>query len=201
MFNLRDFNCSYNDIRIIPNSLGTLDRLNTFNCSNNVIKKIPIDIIKCKDLIYFSYSRNIIQYNTIIQRFIDRSYRKFIFHAPFQNSVKDSIICLLNDNTNLTDDEIKSQIIDNPYILCKKQLFIYIDCKDEHSILYCTFMDLFIKVYERIISNIHKEDLWKRLNEEMIESDCKCYTTRLTRLVKVLNGYYEDIKIDIPEEQ
>ena len=35
----------------------------------------------------------------------------------------------------------------------------------------------------------------------MKEADCKCYTGRLTRLVNVLNGYYEDIKIHISDSE
>ena len=116
-------------------------------------------------------------------------------------SIRESVICLLNDKYQISDNDIKQQILDNPYILCKEQLFEYIDCENEYSTLYCTFKDLFIKVYGRIINNEHVDVLWKRLNEEMIESDCKCYTGRLNRLINVLNGFYEDIKINISDNE
>jgi hypothetical protein len=56
-------------------------------------------------------------------------------------------------------------------------------------------------VYGRIIGSESQEDLWKRLNEELSESDCKCYTGRLSRLVNVLNGYYLDIRIMISDSE
>ena len=43
--------------------------------------------------------------------------------------------------------------------------------------------------------------MYQRLNEEMEEADCKCYTGRLSRLVNVLNGYYDDIKINISDSE
>ena len=37
----------------------------------------------------------------------------------------------------------------------------------------------------------------KILDEEIKDTICKCFTGRLTRLVNVLNGYYDDINIQI----
>ena len=41
----------------------------------------------------------------------------------------------------------------------------------------------------------------KRLDEEMQESECKCFTGRITRLVNVLSGYFEDINITISNSE
>ena len=40
-----------------------------------------------------------------------------------------------------------------------------------------------------------------RLNDEMLDSMCKCFTGRLTRLVNVLVGFSEDIEINISESE
>ena len=124
-----------------------------------------------------------------------------VHSSSIQKSVRESIINILNDKFIISDDEMRKQIIDNDKILYKEQLIEYIDGKEEHSTLYCTFKDLFIKVYGRIIANEHRDELWKRLNEELSESDCKCYTGRLSRLVNVLNGYYEDVNIMISDSE
>ena len=39
--------------------------------------------------------------------------------------------------------------------------------------------------------------LVKILQEEMLDTICQCFTGRMTRLVNVLNGYYDDIEIKI----
>jgi hypothetical protein len=43
----------------------------------------------------------------------------------------------------------------------------------------------------------NKEQIIKILNEEMLDTKCKCFTGRISRLVNVLNGYYNDINIKI----
>ena len=35
----------------------------------------------------------------------------------------------------------------------------------------------------------------------MLESECKCFTGRITRLVNVLCGYFDDIKITISNNE
>ena len=211
LINLHTFICSSNQITEIPKEIFQLINLHTFGCSSNKITEIPIDIINCRNLTDISIYGNEIELSPIIQRFINRmgnilnhkiyNDAQNIHASSIQKSVRDSIICLLNDKYSISDDDIRRHIIDNPHIRCKERLFEYIDCKEEHSTLYCTFNDLFIKVYGRIISNEHQDELWKRLNEEVIESECKCYTGRLSRLVNVLNGYYDDIKITISDNE
>ena len=68
----------------------------------------------------------------------------------------------------------------------------------EHSTLFVRFYDIFEKVYGRIQYN---DELINRLNEELIESDCKCFTGRITRLVNVLNGFFDDIQINISSSE
>ena len=56
-------------------------------------------------------------------------------------------------------------------------------------------------VWERIKSSEHKDDIKKILNEEILDAECKCFTGRITRIVNVLNGYYDDIKIGVSENE
>jgi len=44
-------------------------------------------------------------------------------------------------------------------------------------------------------------EIQKRLNEEMQESECKCFTGRISRLVNCLSGYSDKVKIQISESE
>jgi len=101
----------------------------------------------------------------------------------------------------MNDDVLIDQIVKNPYIKNKDQLIDYLNNKDVHSTLFCTFKDVFVKVWLRIINSEHRDELFKRLNEELNESECKCFTGRLSRLVNALNGYFPDIKINISDNE
>ena len=75
--------------------------------------------------------------------------------------------------------------------------------EDIHSVLLVSFYDVFEKVFIRI-QNSDKEkklELYKRLDQEMSDSECKCFTGRLSRLVSVLVGYFEDIIITISDSE
>jgi hypothetical protein len=47
----------------------------------------------------------------------------------------------------------------------------------------------------------NKKELINILNTEMKDADCKCFTGRITRLINVLVGYYDDIHIRISDSE
>jgi len=83
----------------------------------------------------------------------------------------------------------------------KRLLFEYIDNKEVHSILNITFEELLLSVYDFIEKNENKEELFKIMNDEMSEANCKCFTGRISRLINVLNGYDEHIEIHIADNE
>jgi len=44
-------------------------------------------------------------------------------------------------------------------------------------------------------------EIQKRLNEEMQDSECKCFTGRISRLVNCLSGYSDKVCIQISENE
>ena len=44
-------------------------------------------------------------------------------------------------------------------------------------------------------------EIQKILNEEMQESECKCFTGRISRLVNCLSGYSDKLEIKISENE
>ncbi len=173
--------------------------------------RIPIEIINCRDLINLEYNNNPIEKIDIrITRFMERM-RNYKNHSVFndsqnihsssiQQSTNKSINNLMKDIITVKkEDLIKELVLLNPK--CLDQLIEYLEIKDVHSTLLINFEDLFIRVLQRIILSEHKTELLIRLNDEMSDSMCKCFTGRLTRLVNVLVGFFDDIEINISDSE
>ena len=66
-----------------------------------------------------------------------------------------------------------------------------------------TFKELFTAVMIEIdsLSMDLQIEIQKRLNEEMQESECKCFTGRISRLVNCLSGYSNKVVIQISESE
>ena len=79
----------------------------------------------------------------------------------------------------------------------------YIDCIDIHSMLNITFKELFIAVVFEMesLSMDLQIEIKKRMNEEMQDSECKCFTGRISRLVNCLSGYSDKVRIQISENE
>jgi hypothetical protein len=144
------------------------------------------------------------------QRFIDR-IRNYKNHGIFkdgqnihassiQTSTKLSIDALFKDPFDCSKDDIVKECI-SWSISCLPDLLTYLDDTDVHSTLFVSFYDVFVKVFGRIISHPNKTDIIHRLNDELKESECKCFTGRLTRLVNCLVGFYDDIVIGISNSE
>jgi len=59
------------------------------------------------------------------------------------------------------------------------------------------FSRLLLRNWQRIINSDHKEELFRILEEQIADSECKCFTGRFNRTLSVLVGFYDDIKINI----
>jgi hypothetical protein len=69
--------------------------------------------------------------------------------------------------------------------------------KNVHSDLFVSCYDVFVKIYGRIISSHNCDTLIGRLDDELGDGINVCFTGKLTRLVNVLSGFYDDIHINI----
>jgi hypothetical protein len=87
-----------------------------------------------------------------------------------------------------------------------KQLLEYIEDDTVHSVLQVTFQEVFLSVWN-MIKNLSNEnqskrrDILERLNQEMADSDCKCFTGRLTRMVNCLTGFTPLVNIQIADNE
>ncbi len=122
-----------------------------------------------------------------------------IHNSNIQQSIKTSLANLLNDRNLLDFKDIIDYILDSNIIdsNIKQEILNYCDDNLEHSLLLVTFKDIFHYVVNRIIKSKESDELLKILNNEMKDTICKCFTGRISRLINVLNGFYDDINITI----
>lgn len=215
---LEELHVQENAIMQIPASIGRCAQLKTLNVSSNLLHTLPVELTQCTRLDTFHYSENEIEMPAPIQRFLDRNLRRTtrnygglyadgqnVHASSIQESIKNSLLHLMNDTYSVSKDVVVAEIIESPHVQKKEILIGYInDEKETHSTLYCTFFDAFMKVWGRIVGCGDEEkraELFKRLNEELADGECKCFTGRLSRLVNVLNGFFDDIQIQISSNE
>src|SRR3990167_9330043 len=209
--NLQYLNLSLNKINNICPEIGQLQNLQYLDFGNNRITIIPADIIQCNNLVRIEYHDNNIEYYIpCVQRFLDRIKNaggtivniyndgQNVHTSSIQTSIKNSIFNLLN--TRYKINEVNNYIEYSVLAIKTKELITeYISLKETHSNLDCTFEEIFKAVWNEILTlNVDFQDeVKKRLNEEMDDSECKCFTGRISRLVNCLSGYSDKVSIQI----
>ncbi len=218
--NLLEFNCFNNKLSSLPDNM-IFPNLEEFDCGNNKLTSLPLCILNWKNIRIIIRHNNPIELSPQIARFIDR-YRARLFNdtqnvyndtqnvhnSIIQTSVKDSI----NNITTRTDllkydkDELHKLIINDNILtqLCKEQLIEYCSDMTEHSLLLLTFSEVLWFVLQTIHNDFSIEvqnEIKKILNDEMKESECKCFTGRMNRSVNCLNGFSSHVKINIQDSE
>ena len=205
---------SYNQLTQLPGEIGNLTQLTDLYLSNNRLTQLPIEIGNLTQLTTLDLRGNPIEntLNPIIQRLLQRIQNKRnqkniysntqnVHSSSIQKSIKDSIHTLMN----YYNPEHVLTYLDWTELHQKTKEIIteYMDCKDVHTMLDITFKELFIAIViemEKLSPDLQKE-IKQRLNEEMQESECKCFTGRISRLVNCLSGYSDKVKIQISESE
>lgn len=87
-----------------------------------------------------------------------------------------------------------------------KQLLEYMEDDTVHSVLQVTFSEVFTAVWNMINKlsldvPTDRRDILERLNQEMADSECKCFTGRITRLVNCLSGFTPLVNIQIADNE
>ncbi len=115
------------------------------------------------------------------------------FNALFvivQNLLKDP------KNDFFIDDIINSSLNESTI----RALIEYCQDRTIHSVHLITYQELLGLVWNRIINSIHKSELMKILEEQIADSECKCFTGRFNRTLSVLVGFFDDIQINISDK-
>jgi hypothetical protein len=94
----------------------------------------------------------------------------------------------------------KNDILDAPLNDTTKNTIIkYFTDKSIHPTLLITFEELFSYVWQRIMKSEYKTELMRILEDQIKDSIDKCFIGRFNRLLSVLVGFYDDIKIEISD--
>lgn len=64
------------------------------------------------------------------------------------------------------------------------------------------YVDIFKKVWKRIIdNNENKVELIRILNEQLRDSIGRCITGKMSRLISVLSGFYDDMEMNVSDQE
>jgi hypothetical protein len=153
--------------------------------SHNPIKIQNIQITRILDRIQTNQKSSIYNdkqnvHDIMIQRSVCESVQNLLRDPKPDFSINDIINSSLNDKT-------------------KMALIEYCQDKTVHSVHLITYEELLSYVWNRIIKSKFKEELMRILEEQIADSECKCFTGRFNRTLSVLVGYYDDIKINISD--
>ena len=194
-------------IENLPNSLQSL-------ClGGNQIAELPLLLLELIHLNNHVFSNNQIKFlHPLVDRWLLRnrnrnlnninkvySDKQNIHNSNIQKSFRNSLENLLKDKDILTLNICKEKILECDELeeQVKRELLNYCDDKTEHSVYLVKFDEVFKYVVSRIAGHSESTEMFKILNEEIKDTICKCFTGRMTRLVNVLNGFYDDITIQI----
>lgn len=208
--NIKNLCISNNNLKELPKSIGNLKKLEFFYIDGNDLISFPSEIINCDKLLYILFlpQNKCFKLHTHILRFINRysssvkndyiiyNNKENIHTSSIQESFKKSLI-------NLMNDKIDKEIIFINYIDTSLKQFV-IDCINDKTLItsvYLTYEDVFKHVLNRIINSTNKNQLLKRVHEEIKESVNLCFIGKVTRLVNSLSGFFDDIYIGISENE
>jgi hypothetical protein len=109
----------------------------------------------------------------------------------------------MQQNFIINEDNIMNEILNDNILTdkCKELLLEYSSNLDFHSVLLLNFKELLCHCWITINNLETKDEIKKILNIEMLDSECKCFTGRITRLVNCLNGLSDLVKINISDNQ
>ena len=205
---LTTLNCSINRLTSLNSELGNLTNLTYLDCSYNRLKSLPSELGNLTQLVIFRFGDNLFEYvPPNVLRLIER---KRIFHniyndsqsvhdSSIQKGVKESLQKLLSKKPVLTKERMWEYLFSRLSPESISLLLEYSESSDIHSILGITFSEALIVVVSTIYQNPNQDEILKILNTEILDSECKCFTGRISRLVNSLNGYDDRVNIQISE--
>jgi len=215
--NLQTFFCSSNQLTVLPDNMN-FPNLQTFVCFNNQLTSLPICILNFRNLQRFMYNNNEIELSLQMARFLDGiinlsinnlniyTNTQNVHDSTIQLSVRDSInrITTRPDLQKYDIDQLHILIIENTKLTetSKSLLFEYIADTSVHSLLLLTFSEVLWFTIQTILTDFkieEQEEIFKVLNQEIKDADCKCFTGRMNRVINCLNGFSPLVNINIKD--
>ena len=206
--------CDFNLLTYLPTELGLCTQLQYLYCDNNQITSLPTELGLCTQLQYLCCSSNPIEYipPNILGLLNRNRYRQHLYtdtqsvhNHSIQQGIRNGIMYLLTKKPTITFDELTQQILTEPILSeqSKRLLMEYMGNEEVHSIFNITFKELLLNVISHVntFDTTMQHNFFEILNTEITDSECKCFTGRLSRLVNSLNGLDEHIQVHISENE
>ena len=204
---LRNLDCNDNRLHTLR-GLEACKQLGVLKCSNNRIRSLET-IVYLPHLQDITYKSNPLDVQSIqVQRRLGMIRKvnanksvyndsQSVHNINVQKCICDSVQRLLKDPEPVFNVEI---IIESGMDERAVRLLLeYCDDKSIHSAHLLSFKELLGYVWTRICKSEHKTELIRILGEQMCDSECKCFTGRINRLVSVLAGFDPDVVIEIAD--
>jgi Leucine-rich repeat (LRR) protein len=212
---LKTLNLSFNNLIHLDKELFKYNtQLQILNLSNNNLTQLPSSITRCTNLRRFNYYDNEINYiPPHIQRFLNTIEQQTnhlqvyndsqnVHNHSIQESIKTSLENILNIPKTINKGSLIQDLLESE--MNEKSIQLLLEyCQDNsvHSILNITFEETLFHILEFINLKLEKdkETILKILETEILDSECKCFTGRVSRLINCLNGFTSLVKVEIPE--
>ena len=212
LVNLKELWVSSNQLTSLPSEIGKLVDLEKLDVSDNQLTSLPSDIGLLRNLTYLCYSDNPIEYiPPQVQRLLNSLQnngqevyqdKQSVHNSGIQTSFKETVSRLSNKKPELNIDQTVEEILMSSLLDdSKKSIVEYCSSIDVHSELNMTYSELLILVWDRIRNHCYRKEILKVLDTELTDSECKCFTGRITRLVNCLNGFDTDVIINISDNE
>ena len=211
---LRTLYCNNNELTSLPTELGRCTQLQYLSCTNNQLTSLPVELGFYTHLQLFLYSNNPIEYiSPNIVRLLNRNENtqhiyndsQSVHNHSIQQGIRNGIMYLLTKKPTITFDELTQQILTEPILSeqSKRLLMEYMGNEEVHSVFNITFKELLLNVISHVntFDTTMQHNFFEILNTEITDSECKCFTGRLSRLVNSLNGLDEHIQVHISENE
>jgi Leucine-rich repeat (LRR) protein len=212
LVNLEKLYVSSNQLTSLPSEIGKLVNLKELDVSRNRLTSLPSEIGFLRNLEYLGYSNNPIEYiPPQVQRLLDRLLnngqevyqdKQSVHNSGIQKSFKETVLRLSNKKPELNIHQTVEEILTSSLLDdSKKSIVEYCSSIDVHSELNMTYSELLVLVWDRIRERSEMKEILKVLDTELTDSECKCFTGRITRLVNCLNGFDTDVIINISDNE
>ena len=215
---LEQLHCDNNLLTKLDN-LEAYKNLHLLSINRNQFIELP-DITTLPNLMLFMYDGNpvghipdeIMVVINILEAFNNTDEKKQIINIvddeqnvhnnSLQKSINDSIKNIIKDKLDITFDEMNFEIISSIKLSKEVKDLIELFCENTeiHLLFNINYKDLLLSVWNIIRKHTNKDDILEIFESEILESSNKCFVGRFGRLINVLNGFDERIKIVIDEK-
>ncbi len=181
--------CSHNNLTMLPN-ITSWNSLQIFEYRGNEIEYVPPNVVRF--LNQLKYKKNGLSVYNDSQN---------VHNHNIQESIRKSINNVISIKPIISYDEMFKEILVNPYLTeeAKKIIFDFSENQDIISEVNITYGELMHSVWCIIREHQDFKSICEIINMEMIDSLCKCFTGRISRLINCLNGFDSRVLIQMSE--